>query len=308
MSVVCEACGTRNRENAMFCSGCAGRLPGFAPSGPSALESMRTWQPPHTPPPGAPARPTGASFGILPAETPAETPAFWLRLGLLALAMSFGFIAWYLYITRKVAEPSLPTPIAAAALAPEGTTPAPPKTTAPTPASAPAPAVLDMPEMPAAPPAPEIPDMLAPAQTRAEKSAAAPAARTPSMSPAERSGATPSAAAVRRARAPAPTWPRDDPEPPVAIGPGPLASSPRAPVVPRDDPGPPIAIGPGPLVSSARAPVAPRDDPGPPIAIGPGPLVSTARVPVVPRDDPGPPIAAGPGPLFDYSARASRSR
>ena len=47
MPVDCPACGTRNRGNAMFCSGCAGQLPGFAPSGPSELERIKSfsaWQ------------------------------------------------------------------------------------------------------------------------------------------------------------------------------------------------------------------------------------------------------------------------
>ena len=38
MSVVCERCGTSNRDNAMFCIGCAGRLPAFQPSARNASE------------------------------------------------------------------------------------------------------------------------------------------------------------------------------------------------------------------------------------------------------------------------------
>ena len=45
MSVVCATCKTENRANAMFCRGCAAKLPGFAATGPSALESMKPLQP-----------------------------------------------------------------------------------------------------------------------------------------------------------------------------------------------------------------------------------------------------------------------
>ena len=102
MSVVCGVCGSRNRDKAMFCSGCAGRLPGFAPTGPSALAAVKTSRPAPISPFDAPAaRPRAATLAVLPAET----PAFWLRLGLSALAMSMVFIGWYLYVTRDVAEP-----------------------------------------------------------------------------------------------------------------------------------------------------------------------------------------------------------
>ena len=40
MTNVCERCGQNNRANAMFCIGCAGKLPNFAPSGPSALQAL----------------------------------------------------------------------------------------------------------------------------------------------------------------------------------------------------------------------------------------------------------------------------
>lgn len=41
MPTVCESCGRLNRTQAMFCSGCLQQLPAFAPSGPSALETLR---------------------------------------------------------------------------------------------------------------------------------------------------------------------------------------------------------------------------------------------------------------------------
>ena len=110
MSVVCATCGSRNRDKAMFCSGCAGRLPGFMPSGPSALDAVKPGRAAPISPFDAPRSPFDAPYsrphaGSL-ALLPAETPAFWLRLGLLALAMSVAFIGWYLYVTRDVAVPS----------------------------------------------------------------------------------------------------------------------------------------------------------------------------------------------------------
>ncbi|MGJ7580130.1 hypothetical protein ACSFA3_08100 [Variovorax sp. RHLX14] len=44
MTVICETCQTANRDKAMFCIGCAGKLPAFAATGPAALaatEGMR---------------------------------------------------------------------------------------------------------------------------------------------------------------------------------------------------------------------------------------------------------------------------
>ena len=37
MTVICETCRTANRDKAMFCIGCAGKLPAFAATGPAAL-------------------------------------------------------------------------------------------------------------------------------------------------------------------------------------------------------------------------------------------------------------------------------
>ena len=45
MSNVCDHCGQSNRPTAMFCIGCTGKLPGFAPSGPSALEAAKAMSP-----------------------------------------------------------------------------------------------------------------------------------------------------------------------------------------------------------------------------------------------------------------------
>ena len=37
MTVICETCRKANRDKAMFCIGCAGKLPAFAATGPAAL-------------------------------------------------------------------------------------------------------------------------------------------------------------------------------------------------------------------------------------------------------------------------------
>lgn len=104
MPSVCEACGNANRATAMFCSGCAGRLPRFVATGPSALETMKTLQPSAR----APAQDARASSSAS-LDLRAETPALWLRLGLLGLAMCVGFTGWYQYVTRKGTTPSLPS-------------------------------------------------------------------------------------------------------------------------------------------------------------------------------------------------------
>lgn len=79
MSVVCATCGTSNRDAAMFCIGCAGRLPAFVATGPSALEAMGVPSP-------AVRTPARAELPRAGVATVAETPAFWLMLGLAGLA------------------------------------------------------------------------------------------------------------------------------------------------------------------------------------------------------------------------------
>ncbi|MEO5737190.1 MAG: hypothetical protein ABIQ82_07005, partial [Variovorax sp.] len=104
MAVVCDTCKTYNRDNAMFCRGCAGKLPGFAPTRPSALAALRA-EPPLRP--VAPPRP------VRPATLSVESPVFWIRLGLAIVMMAVGFVGWYMYVTRKAPPP--PGPVVAAA-------------------------------------------------------------------------------------------------------------------------------------------------------------------------------------------------
>lgn len=145
-TIACAACGRSNRATAMFCIGCASRLPAFVASGPSALETARALRPrAHA------LEERAAPRGALPAET----AAFWLRLGLLVLAMAIGFMGWYLYVTRDAAAP---VPALTAAM------PAP--SPAPVPLS-PAPRAAPMQE-PAEPAAPELPAAQAPADASVE--------------------------------------------------------------------------------------------------------------------------------------------
>ncbi|CAN7379110.1 MULTISPECIES: hypothetical protein [unclassified Variovorax] len=132
MSVVCAACKTENRANAMFCRGCAAKLPGFAATGPSALEGMK---PVRTAP--APAQAPGPTPGMLPIET----RAFWIRFAVLSIVITACFGSWVAYVTRK---PPAPAPAAVAA--------APAARAAPVRASAPPAAPLDrVPMVPSVP-------------------------------------------------------------------------------------------------------------------------------------------------------------
>lgn len=56
MTVICQACQAHNRDKAMFCRGCAAKLPAFAATGPSALETLAPARPRSTGPAVAPSR------------------------------------------------------------------------------------------------------------------------------------------------------------------------------------------------------------------------------------------------------------
>src|SRR5437868_10809562 len=96
MPVICAVCQTENRDAAMFCHGCARKLPGFAATGPSLLDVMRPKKPTGSPPRGA--RHTRA-------VQPAESRGFWIGFGLLLLAAALGFGGWFAYVTRRVPPP-----------------------------------------------------------------------------------------------------------------------------------------------------------------------------------------------------------
>ena len=317
-SVVCKACGSPNRAKAKFCTGCARPLPGFEPSGPSALDPVMSLRPASEAPIGG-----HAAVPVLPAET----AAFWLKAGYWALAMIVGFTLWCLYITSKPGAPPLKTEIMSL-LAPVMKAPSSPSA----PAAAPAPVspVADGAAPVASPPegAASPLNALLPARPNAGSSpqrslpaAGQPVASAPSASPSPRPetrstsrSSNGSAYASRASRE------RVDDPPISPMAPPPERRS-REP-----DPGPPIVAGPGPLYDYSRVPMGapvvsgsssapaarPAPDPGPPIVPGPGPRYESARIPVqapvVPSNDPGPPIAIGPGPLVDYSTRGAGTR
>lgn len=109
MAVVCAACKTENRDNAKFCHGCAGKLPAFAATGPSALETMKTWRPPNSQ-----ASAAGRLARESPALLPGETAAFWVRVGLMVLACGIALVGWHAYVTRKFTPPAAMTSAIAA--------------------------------------------------------------------------------------------------------------------------------------------------------------------------------------------------
>jgi hypothetical protein len=105
MAVVCDQCGTENRESAKFCKGCASRLPAFTATGPSALQSMKALKTaPHAPSSNAPT----------PGMLPIETRAFWIRFAVLSVLITTAFVSWYAYVTRKVPPSPAPGPPPAA--------------------------------------------------------------------------------------------------------------------------------------------------------------------------------------------------
>jgi hypothetical protein len=328
MPVVCGACGSENRESAKFCIGCARRLPGFVPTGPSALEAINQAHP------RAQARSGRVWRRDDPlALLPAETAGFWLRLGLLGLAMGIGFIGWYLYVTRQWEEPPLlnqinaaltledrkppaeesialapptasttPAPVSAAPAAPAKAVAEPAKPAAPAKAAA-EPAKPAEPAKAAAPaPAPAPARAAAPAPAKAEPPARETAWRTPATASTERPR---EASPTTPPRSRVPSWVEEPAQRLLAVVPATAPPAPvRAPAWSRDDPGPPVVPGPGPVYSATRSPSWGRDDPGPPVAPGPGPVFSSTRSgSAAARADPGPPIAPGPGPLYESNAR-----
>ncbi|RYF33858.1 MAG: hypothetical protein EOO26_06620 [Comamonadaceae bacterium] len=108
MTVSCEFCGADNRASANFCIGCAAKLPGFAATGPSALEMLKGLE-----------RPTRRSTGAA-SEPPVEGFVDILRpLVVGGLLIMLAFIAWYLHVRRD----AVPVPAQTAAAAAETTAP-----------------------------------------------------------------------------------------------------------------------------------------------------------------------------------------
>lgn len=313
MPIVCGICGSENRSNAKFCIGCAGRLPGFAPSGTMALKADGA---PFSAQPAFSARAPGPDV-TFSGSTPTS---FWLHLGLVGLTMIIAFVAWCVYVLHHGTAPwtqltrmMAPTPElrqsepVVKAKAPESTVPVQP--TALAPAAAPAPAAP-------APPAPAPTSSTATAAVRPTDSAPAPAtspAAALALAPASKTASvanppTRNAGPEKRTSERARRILRDeeaDYEPAYQM------PTPQPRTYP--DPGPPIAPGPGPQYSWTRPSQRSYDDPGPPVVAGPGPRYEVrpeVRAPsssaAAPSSDPGPPIAIGPGPRYDYSTPAAR--
>jgi len=93
MSVICPACQTENRDAAMFCHGCARKLPNFTPTQPSMLETMRAM----------PTRPVVSTAGIAtPLQIePRSLIGLWIGAGVAVLALLIGVGTWYVYLLRK---------------------------------------------------------------------------------------------------------------------------------------------------------------------------------------------------------------
>lgn len=114
MSTTCAACQTENRDNAMFCHGCARKLPAFAATGPSVLEMMKLREP---------ATPAGPMQDAESVAIPAGMFGFWIRVALLALVVGAAFVGWYAYVTRKV--PPRPIDVVASSVAAPAPAPVP---------------------------------------------------------------------------------------------------------------------------------------------------------------------------------------
>lgn len=102
MPLICPACHTENRDSAMFCHGCARKLPTFTPTQPSILETMRATQPP---------RPRPAVTVAVPMQfEPRPLRALWIGVSLAVLALVLGIGAWLVHLMRQ------PVPVPARAV------------------------------------------------------------------------------------------------------------------------------------------------------------------------------------------------
>ncbi|MGJ7485457.1 hypothetical protein ACSFA2_09365 [Variovorax sp. LT2P21] len=114
MTVLCANCHTANRDRAMFCIGCAGKLPAFAATGPSALETVR-----------GKLRPDKVADDAAPMPQQAGTPAPHAPRGLMMAVLLLGatvvaLAAWISFGPERAAAPGL----ASAAAPPLQTLPA----------------------------------------------------------------------------------------------------------------------------------------------------------------------------------------
>jgi hypothetical protein len=169
MTVLCANCRTANRDRAMFCIGCAGKLPAFAATGPSALDTV-----------GAPLGPaakrssaTRAEAGAARTGTIAGAAPRGLTLAVLLLGATVLLLAaWISFGPERAAAPGV-----ASAAAPLQTLPATP-VVAPAAVAVAAPPVQVPLDSALSPGESMVPTMPRPASTPITASAA-PAAKTP---------------------------------------------------------------------------------------------------------------------------------
>ncbi|MBB3175794.1 hypothetical protein [Variovorax sp. Sphag1AA] len=104
MSVICPACQTENRDAAMFCHGCARKLPNFHPTQPSMLETMRAM----------PARPIVSTATIAtPLQIePRSLVGLWVGVGVAVFVLLASIAAWYVHLLRKPSPPVPPPAVA----------------------------------------------------------------------------------------------------------------------------------------------------------------------------------------------------
>jgi hypothetical protein len=105
MTVTCEACGTSNRDKAMFCKGCLARLPAFVPTPVDALKPGPATAVPRK---GAFRRSQEASDEGRIGGKPAVRHALLMAMALLVLG--FVWIAWSLAVREPEPQPSQVVP------------------------------------------------------------------------------------------------------------------------------------------------------------------------------------------------------
>lgn len=194
MPVICAACHTENRDAAMFCHGCARKLPAFAPTAPSVLETMRARDA------AASARPSSQAASML--RRAVREPLFPLGVALLVAALA---VAWYVQASRsshkaaRVASTAPATVVASSAVATVKADPPRPANQAPA-DSVPLVASLSPGELELAPthprPTAEPPAAVAPPTPAPPVASTAPAA--PSYQPAPERRSPPRTAAPQR--------------------------------------------------------------------------------------------------------------
>jgi len=123
MTVLCANCHTANRDRAMFCRGCAGKLPAFAATGPSALQSLESSAAAVKSKPRMASASDGRAAAL--ANAPRGLVMAVLGLGLVVLAL----VAWIGFGPERAPAPRMAS---AASSAPATAPPVTPSSTAPT--------------------------------------------------------------------------------------------------------------------------------------------------------------------------------